>query len=42
MDEDGNVLFITDLHDEEREQSATYAAMRLGSWLKGAVMQTDM
>ena len=36
-DEDGNVLFITGLKDEEPEQTAVLAAMRLGGWLKGAV-----
>jgi DNA-dependent RNA polymerase auxiliary subunit epsilon len=37
IDEEKNVLFITDINDEEYEQTATYAAMKLGGWLKGAV-----
>lgn len=37
VDEDKNVLFFTDLHDNETEQTATHAAMKLGGWLKGAV-----
>ena len=37
IDDEGNVVFITGLHDEEPEQMATLAAMRLGGWLKGAV-----
>ena len=37
VDDMGNVVFITGLHDEEPEQMATLAAMRLGGWLKGAV-----
>lgn len=37
IDEEQNVLFITDINDKEYEQTATYAAMKLGGWLKGAV-----
>jgi hypothetical protein len=37
IDEEKNILFLTDLKDEEFEQTATYAAMKLGGWLKGAV-----
>jgi hypothetical protein len=36
-DEDGNVLYMTDLGEDETEQSATLAAQRLGGWLQGAV-----
>ena len=36
-DDGGNVLFLTDLGDGETEQTATYAAQRLGGWLLGAV-----
>jgi hypothetical protein len=36
-DEDGNVLYITGLGEDEAEQSATFAAQRLGGWLQGAV-----
>ncbi|MBN2336689.1 hypothetical protein JXL21_14115 [Candidatus Bathyarchaeota archaeon] len=38
-DEQGNVLFLTDLHDGETNQTATQAAQRLGGWLLGAVKQ---
>jgi hypothetical protein len=37
VDEDGNVLYLTDLGEDETEQSATLAAQRLGGWLQGAV-----
>ena len=37
VDEDDNVLFLTDLDDAEPEQTATLMAMRLGGWLRGAV-----
>ena len=37
VDDDENVLFLTDLDDKEPEQTATLAAMKLGGWLKGAV-----
>jgi len=37
VDDDENVLFLTDLDDQEPEQAATLAAMKLGGWLKGAV-----
>lgn len=37
VDDDNNVLFLTDLDDTEPEQTATMAAMKLGGWLKGAV-----
>ena len=37
VDDDNNVLFLTDLDDREPEQAATLAAMKLGGWLKGAV-----
>ena len=37
VDEEENVLFLTDLHDKEPEQTATLVAMQLGGWLKGAV-----
>ncbi len=36
-DEDGNVLYITGLGEDEAKQSATLAAQRLGGWLQGAV-----
>ena len=37
VDDQDNVLFLTDLDDREPEQAATHAAMKLGGWLKGAV-----
>ena len=37
LDDDNNVLFLTDLGDPEPQQTATRAAMDLGGWLKGAV-----
>ena len=37
VDEEENVLFLTDLDDREPEQTATLVAMQLGGWLKGAV-----
>jgi len=37
VDEDGNVLYMTGLGEDETEQSATLAAQRLGGWLQGAV-----
>ena len=37
VDEENNVLFLTDLDDYEPKQTATHAAMQLGGWLKGAV-----
>ena len=37
VDDDNNVLFLTDLNDAEPEQTATLAAMQLGDWLNGAV-----
>ena len=37
VDDQDNVLFLTDLDDREPEQAATLAAMKLGGWLKGAV-----
>lgn len=37
VDDEDNVLFLTDLDDREPEQAATLAAMKLGGWLKGAV-----
>ncbi len=37
VDDEGNVLFLTDLSDSEPQQTATNAAMQLGGWLKGAV-----
>lgn len=37
MDDENNVLFLTDLNEKEPEQAATLAAMKLGGWLKGAV-----
>ena len=37
VDDDENVLFLTDLDDQEPEQAATLSAMKLGGWLKGAV-----
>ena len=37
VDEEDNVLFLTDLDDKEPEQTATLAAMQLGGWLKGAI-----
>jgi len=37
VDDDENVLFLTDLDDKEPEQTATLAAMKLGGWLKGVV-----
>jgi len=37
VDEKGNVLYMTDLGEDETEQSATLAAQRLGGWLQGAV-----
>ena len=37
VDDERNVVFLTDLDDHEPEQTATYAAMQLGGWLKGAV-----
>ncbi len=37
VDDDDNVLFLTDLDDREPEQTATLAAMKLGGWLKGAI-----
>ena len=40
VDDDDNVLFLTDLDEREPEQAATLAAMKLGGWLKGAVRTT--
>ena len=40
VDDDDNVVFLTDLDDHEPEQTATYAAMQLGGWLKGAVKRS--
>ena len=37
VDEDGDVLYMTDLGEDETEQSAILAAQRLGGWLQGAV-----
>ena len=37
VDDEDNVLFLTDLTDGEPEQTATLAAMKLGGWLKGAI-----
>jgi hypothetical protein len=37
VDDEDNVLFLTDLDEREPEQAATLAAMKLGGWLKGAV-----
>ena len=37
VDDEDNVLFLTDLDDREPEQTATLAAMKLGGWLRGAV-----
>ena len=37
VDDDYNVLFLTDLNDKEPEQTATQAAMQLGGWLRGVV-----
>ena len=37
VDNEDNVLFLTDLDEKEPEQAATLAAMKLGGWLKGAV-----
>ena len=37
VDDQDNVLFLTDLDDQEPEQAATLAAMKLGGWLKGVV-----
>ena len=37
VDEDGNVLYMTGLGKDEKEQSATMAAQRLGGWLQGAL-----
>ena len=37
VDDEDNVLFLTDLDEKEPEQAATLAAMKLGGWLKGAV-----
>jgi hypothetical protein len=37
VDDDNNVLFLTDLEDGEPHHTATLAAMQLGGWLKGAV-----
>ena len=37
VDDENNVLFLTDLDEREPEQAATLAAMKLGGWLKGAV-----
>ena len=37
VDEEENVLFLTDLDDNEPEQTATLVAMQLGGWLKGVV-----
>jgi len=36
-DEEGNVLFITDLGNPEPEKTATMWAMRQGGWLRGLV-----
>ena len=38
VDDEDNVLFLTDLDDREPEQAATLAAMKLGGWLKGALL----
>lgn len=38
VDDEDNVLFLTDLDEKEPEQATTLAAMKLGGWLKGAVM----
>jgi hypothetical protein len=40
-DEEGNVLFITDLGEEEPEQAATYMAMKLGGWLRGMILSSN-
>jgi len=37
VDEDGDVLYMTGLGEDETEQSAILAAQRLGGWLQGAV-----
>ena len=37
VDDEDNVLFLTDLDEREPELAATLAAMKLGGWLKGAV-----
>ncbi len=37
VDNEDNILFLTDLDDREPEQAATHAAMKLGGWLRGAV-----
>lgn len=37
VDEEDNVLFLTELNEREPEQAAALAAMRLGGWLRGAV-----
>ena len=37
VDEEENVLFLTDLDDHEPELTATLVAMQLGGWLKGAI-----
>jgi len=36
-DEEGNVLYITDLGDPEPEKTATMWAMKQGGWLRGLV-----
>ena len=36
-DEEGNVLYMTDLGDPEPEKTATMWAMRQGGWLRGLV-----
>jgi hypothetical protein len=37
QDEEGNVLFLTDIGEDEPEQVATYMAMKLGGWLRGVI-----
>jgi hypothetical protein len=40
-DEEGNVLFLTDIGEEEPEQAATYMAMKLGGWLRGMILKQN-
>jgi hypothetical protein len=37
VDDENNVLFLTNLNDKEPKQIATLAAMQLGGWFRGVV-----
>jgi len=41
VDEDGNILYMTGLGEDETKQSATLAAQRLGGWLQSEVKKLN-